>query len=64
MGSRYQFHGIVFTSLIIVVSFVLRAAEIFSVYRDMGPFFFFFFTSITHTHLFGMMRPWSEDLKA
>ena len=26
--------------------------------------FFLFFTSITHSHLFGMMRPWSEDLKA
>ena len=24
--------------------------------------FFFFFTSITHSHLFGMMRPWSEFL--
>ena len=23
--------------------------------------FFFFYTSITHTHLLGM-RPWSEDL--
>ena len=27
-------------------------------------FFFFFFTSKTNSHLFGMMRPWSGDLKA
>ena len=26
-----------------------------------ASFFFFFLTSITHTHLFGMMRPWPED---
>ena len=25
-------------------------------------FFFFFSSSITHTHLFGLMRPWSGDL--
>ena len=31
---------------------------------ETGSFFFFFFTSITHSHLFGMMRPWSGDLKA
>ena len=33
-------------------------------YYSSSFFFCFFFTSITHTHLFGMMRPWSGDLKA
>ena len=43
---------------------VARGGSRTAIHRGAMELFFFFFTSITHTHLFGMMRPWSEDLEA